>query len=117
MTLSMARKPIEHRSPVEIAFATSQRLASTSGAVRLTHAPLDVTQIDVLEGLEGTRAALLRAYRTSGATQDHLEHWAREQAGYLYGLAVGVALGSRPFAGIGATTSRAEPRRAKGGRR
>jgi len=114
----MARKTTEHRSPVEIAFKAAQRLASISGAVRLTQAPLDLTQVDVLEGLEGTREALLRAYRAGGVQHAHSEQWAREEAGYLYGLAVGVALGSRQlFAAVSLTPRRVEPRRTKRARR
>jgi hypothetical protein len=89
----MPRKKAEHRNPVEIAFTTAQRLAAGSAAVRLIHAPLDLTQVEVLEGIEGTRAALRSAYRAGGKKHDQQEQWANAEAAYLYGLAVGVALG------------------------
>ena len=64
-----------------------------SAAVRLIHAPLDLTEVEVLEGIEGTRAAMRSAYRAGGKKHDQQEQWANAEAANLYGLAVGVALG------------------------
>lgn len=82
------------RSPAEAAFAVAQRMAATSAAVGLREAALDLTQADAVDGIDATRAALLEAYKADGLPDDEENRASlREEAGYFYGLAVGVALG------------------------
>lgn len=84
------KMPVETAPPVEIAFAVAQRRARTSAAVALREAALDLGQYDFVTGVDATRAALTKAYKAAGIEGDED---IRDEAGYLYGLAVGVALG------------------------
>src|SRR4051812_14497404 len=95
-----------------IAFRKAQALAAKSRVVTLQDAPLDTSgeSGEFYAALEGVRTALVAAYRTQGArhcddphskallaTFDDTQHDVilshlnyREEAGYLYGLAVGL---------------------------
>lgn len=88
------KMPAETPSPVEIAFVVAQRRASTSAVVGLREAALNLAQDDFVDGVDATRAALTRANRAAGIDDDEENRTAeRDEAAYLYGLAVGVALG------------------------
>ena len=88
----MARRqyPGQLITPINIAFRTALRVAAKTAAVELREAATDLTQGDVVDGIDATRAALLKAYRSR--TTEDTEALGLEAA-YLFGLAVGVSLG------------------------
>ncbi|HVZ20242.1 MAG TPA: hypothetical protein VG871_04230 [Vicinamibacterales bacterium] len=81
------------RTPTEVAFSVAQRKAATTAAVGLRESALDLTASDLLEGLDATRDALIAAYRAEQVGIADDKDAIHDEAGYLFGLAVGVALG------------------------
>src|SRR5947208_2396967 len=84
--------------PLRLAFQTAQRVAATSVIATLEAGALELGDRDVTVGIDAAAEVLRRVYKANGTQvgaggEYDAELVIREEAGYLYGLAIGLAIG------------------------